>query len=232
MKVRCLLLTIVVLLLLLLLLLIFILKKEREREREREIYLSFRFLGPLWPCLPLILSRDYLIAITKRELFPNVVPSTLLANLACQYPFFSRWRENMRRCFSRPLVYRISVQTVEKYLASPPRSLIFLHSLPCRFFTIGPSASQTLFRDLFRNLSHLSLAKWHFSRSEQRHVDFLFLQYRLSLWIFLFVCAWRHEQETKLVVMYTFLVHSTRLPKNRKRSCCSYPLCSMCDTFG
>lgn len=96
--------------------------------------LSFRLLGPLRSSLRLILSRVYLIVLTKSELSSDVVRWTLLANLTCRYLFFSRYT---RRCkFLRPPIYPPG-QTAENYLASPPRSSVFLHVCrACRFFTL------------------------------------------------------------------------------------------------
>lgn len=132
-------------------------------SRDRFLFLSlFVSLDSLGPSLRLILSRVYLIALTKRELSSRRCPlQLLLADLGCRYPFFSRYT---RRCkFLCPPVYP-PVQIAENYLASPPRSPpTFLDACRSSIFYPAVPLLRKLFFETFSRLISLVTRQATFS---------------------------------------------------------------------
>lgn len=186
-------------------------------KREISLFLSFRFLGPL----RLILSRVYLITLTKRELSPRRCP--LLANLACWYFFFSCYT----RCCKIPSSSRLpSRPNCRKLPGISPSSADLPSSLPLVdfLFLTRSLCFANSFSQLFRDLSHLSLAKWHFSRSGQRHMDFPSFNSELCLWIFYTSFFFFVHSCKKLFVVYIFPVHVRR---ETEKCLTADPLCSM-----
>lgn len=182
-------------------------------RREISVSLSFRLLfwSPFRPSPRLILSRVYLIALTKRELSPNVVRSTFLADLGLSGAPFSATRCSK---FPRPPVC-LPDRTAKDYLASPPR--FFSTLAASRFFLrlLDLSASQTLFRDFFA--TYLTCHSPSDTLRDRDNYTRSF--FRPSMANFGFGFSAR-KQEAILFVVYTSPIHSTQLPRDLKIFCC------------
>lgn len=151
-------------------------------SQERDF--CFSLVSSPWPSLtfpsfnliPRLSDRAH-----KKNCLPTLSAELFLPISPARCSFFSRYTRHSK--FLRPPVYPPD-RTAENYLASPPR---FSSTLAASwfFFTLARSLCfANFFSQLFRDLSHLSLAKWHFLRLRQLHAGFPPFNSRLRLWIF------------------------------------------------
>lgn len=166
-------------------------------SRDRFLFLSlFVSLGSLGPSLRLILSRVYLIALTKRELSSRRCPlNSFLPTSAAGIPFSAATRDAASSSVLPSILpFKLQRTTWHLRLVRLRPSLTLAAR---RFFTRLSLCFANSFSRLFRDLSHLSLAKRRFPRSGQRRADFLSFNSKLCLWIF-----------------YSFFIRACRLARN------------------